>query len=173
MFWHEFRCFDVIVSENFWPGVQLMSKCIRFRQRKVQEKVIVSEIKRLNLKSLSVKELKKKNEKTKWSSENTKWSSDSDEYFPVLQFFIRLTLKILWIIFEIYLIWLGWVWEVLSLQVCVLLSPAVSILNSGGQEGRSDRGPLYKSMVHLDYLFLILFIKFQRQILFTKTSAKF
>ena len=30
-------------------------------------------------------------------------------------------------------------WEVLSLQVCVLLSPAVSILNSGGQEGRSDR----------------------------------
>ena len=58
--------------------------------------------------------------------------------------FIRLILKILWIIFEIYLIWLGWVWEVLSLQVCVLLSPAVSILNSGGQEGRSDRAfPLF------------------------------
>ena len=36
-----------------------MSKYIRFRRRKFQEKVIVSEIKRLSLKSLSVKELKK------------------------------------------------------------------------------------------------------------------
>ena len=50
------------IRKFFWPGVQLMSKYIRFRQRKFQEKVIVSEIKRLSLKSLSVRELKK-NEK--------------------------------------------------------------------------------------------------------------
>ena len=51
-------------------------------------------------------------------------------------------------IFLNYLTWLGWVWEVSGMQVCVLLGPAVPILNehlnSGGWEGRSDRGPLFK-----------------------------
>ena len=98
------------------PCVQL-SADLWFRQRKFQEK-FVSKIKRLSLKSLSVKELKKKTKKLSFKFFIEKLSSDSDKYFLVLQFCIRLILKILWILFEIYLIWLGWVCEFWPASLC-------------------------------------------------------
>ena len=125
----------LLVSKNFWPGEQLRTNCIRFRQKKFRKNIGYRKQGVENKNVLTCKNIKKRKKITIFIFNIDMipifWGRFS--CFPIFSIinisgFINLSLN--------YLTWLGLVWQFLGVQVCVLLDPAVSIvngrLNSGG-----------------------------------------
>ena len=135
----------MIVSKNVWPGEQLRTNCIRFRQKKFRKNIGYRKQGVENKNVLTCKNIKKR-KKIRIFIFNIEMIPIFWGRFSCFPIFSIINISGFINIFLNYLTWLGWVWEFSGMQVCVLLGPAVPIVNwhldSGGWEGRSDRGPL-------------------------------
>ena len=128
LWWGSFEIF-------FWQGEQLRANCTRVRQRKFREKYMVSETSRRYKNGLTW-ENNKRRKKIPFFIFNIGMIPIFSGRFSCFPIFSIINISGFIKIFLNYFTWLGLVWKFSDVQVCVLLDPAVPIvngnLNSGG-----------------------------------------